>query len=98
MPVHQPKTFHIDKRAAAIADAGAGDDDELLSPSQVADWFGVSHQWLAHRRDAGDGPPFERITPHIIRYRRDKVRAWLDARSYRSTREYRGERKRGAAA
>jgi hypothetical protein len=89
MPVHQPKTFHIDKRAAAIADAGAGDDDELLSPSQVADWFGVSHQWLADRRDAGDGPPFERITPHIIRYRRDKVRAWLDARSYRSTREYR---------
>jgi predicted DNA-binding transcriptional regulator AlpA len=89
MPVHQPKTFHIDKRAAAIADAGAGDDDELLSPIQVADWLGVSHQWLAHRRDAGDGPPFERITPHIIRYRRDKVRAWLDARSYRSTREYR---------
>jgi hypothetical protein len=94
-----PTKLHLDKRAAAIADAGAGGDDELLTPNQIADWFGVSLVWLARARDGGYGPPYERIGPHTIRYRRDKVRAWLDERSHRSTREYsRGARKAEASA
>jgi hypothetical protein len=98
MPVHKPKSFHIDKRAATIAASGDGAADELLTPREVAEWFGVSPAWLALTRDRGDGPPYERITPTIIRYRRDKVLAWLDARSHRSTREYRGGRKAEAVA
>jgi predicted DNA-binding transcriptional regulator AlpA len=89
MPVHKPRSFHLDKRARSIANAGTGDGDELLTTDQVAEWFGVSCQWFEHRRNAGDGPPYERIARSIIRYRRSKVRAWLDARSHRSISEYR---------
>jgi predicted DNA-binding transcriptional regulator AlpA len=83
----KPKKFHIDKRASAVA-AAPGNDDELLSTQQMAAWFGVSHQWLEIRRHRNDGPPFERLGPRCVRYRRDKVKAWLDERSHRSTEEY----------
>jgi predicted DNA-binding transcriptional regulator AlpA len=80
--------FHIDKRASAIATAATGSDDDLLSTLQMATWLGVSHQWLEIRRHRGDGPPFERLGPRCVRYRRDKVKAWLDERTYKSTSEY----------
>src|SRR4051812_48907845 len=47
-----PRKFHLDKRAAAIA-AEPGDDDELLTTSQMATWLGVSVQWLDIGRHAG---------------------------------------------
>jgi predicted DNA-binding transcriptional regulator AlpA len=84
-----PKTFHIDKRASTIAALPISlNDDELLSTSEMAQWFGVSHQWLEVRRHRNDGPPYERLGPRCIRYRVGKVKAWLDARSHRGTREY----------
>jgi hypothetical protein len=33
-------------------------------------------------------PPFERIGPKTLRYRRDKARKWLDQRSHLRTSEY----------
>jgi predicted DNA-binding transcriptional regulator AlpA len=83
-----PKKFHIDKRADAIAATATGNDDDLLSTEQMSAWFGVSSQWLEIRRHRGDGPPFERLGPRCVRYRRDKVKAWLDQRTHRSTEEY----------
>ena len=83
-----PKSFHLDKRAASIA-AASPDDDDLLSTNETALWLGVSIQWLEIGRNKGYGPPFERLGPKTIRYRRDKVRAWLDERSHRGTAEYR---------
>jgi hypothetical protein len=81
--------FHIDKRAGSILAVGHGSDDELLSTGETAGWLGVSTQWLEIRRSRGGGPPFERISPRTVRYRRDQVRKWLDQRSYASTEEYR---------
>jgi hypothetical protein len=82
-----PTKHHLDKRAAAIA-AVAGDDDDLLSTREEADWLGVSTQWLEIGRSRGYGPPFERLGPKTIKYRRGKTRKWLDERSYTSTTEY----------
>jgi predicted DNA-binding transcriptional regulator AlpA len=85
---HTPKKFHIDKRASAIATATMGNDDELLNTPQMATWLGVSPQWLEIRRHRGDGPPFERISQRCVRYRRGKVKAWLNDRTYKCTSEY----------
>jgi predicted DNA-binding transcriptional regulator AlpA len=75
-----PVNFHINKRADAIlaASAGNGNDDDLLTPLQTADWLGVSMQWLAIRRSRGDGPPCVRLSPKVVRYRRGDVRSWLN--------------------
>jgi hypothetical protein len=83
-----PKTFHIDKRAGAIASQVAGDDDDLLTTNETADWLQVSSQWLEIGRTRGYGPPYDRLSAKVIRYRRGKVRAWLDERSHRGTAEY----------
>jgi hypothetical protein len=83
------KHFHLDKRAELILKATAdADDDELLSPKETAVEIGMSEVWLAKRRLHGDGPPFERVSPHCIKYRRSKLRAWLEQRSFTSTSQY----------
>jgi predicted DNA-binding transcriptional regulator AlpA len=82
-----PVRHHLDRRAADIASV-AGDDDELLTTNQMATWLGVSTQWVEIGRHKGYGPPFERLGPKLIRYRRGKTRAWLDARTHSRTAEY----------
>jgi predicted DNA-binding transcriptional regulator AlpA len=83
------RKFHFDKRIDSIVNA-PGDDDDLLTTSQVAVWFGVSVQWLDIGRSGARayGPPFVRLGPNIVRYHRGKVREWLLARIHHSTREY----------
>jgi hypothetical protein len=89
-PAPVPTKFHIDRRASAILATTAGaDDDELLSTAQTALWLGCSPQWLEIGRSKGYGPPFDRISPRMVRYRRNLVRAWLDQRTHTSTEEYR---------
>ena len=83
-----PKTFHLDKRADQILADGAGEDDELLDTRAQAEWLGVSVQWLEIARVRGDGPPFLKLAPRIVRYPRGGTRRWLRARMYRSTSEY----------
>jgi hypothetical protein len=83
-----PRSFHIDRRAAEIVTAPVGSDDDLLTTPQTADWLGVSVQWLEIRRSRGGGPPFERLSPKIVRYRRGKVRSWLDQRAHARTADY----------
>jgi hypothetical protein len=82
-----PRRFHLDKRAAAIADQ-LGDDDDLLTTAQTAAWLQVSVQWLDIGRHEGYGPPFQKLGPHMVRYHRGRVRKWLLARTHRSTSEY----------
>jgi predicted DNA-binding transcriptional regulator AlpA len=89
-----PKTYHIDKRAGAVAAATTGSGDELLTTPQAAVWLGVSTQWLEIARHRGSGgPPFERLSSRMIRYRRSKVLAWLDERSHSATSEYAPKKK-----
>ncbi|HZN84472.1 MAG TPA: hypothetical protein VFC01_32995 [Mycobacterium sp.] len=65
-----------------------GEDDQLLTPSETASWLAVSPQWLSIGRHRGWGPPFERLTPKVVRYRRGSVRAWLAEREHRRTADY----------
>jgi hypothetical protein len=75
----QPTNHHLDRRADKLVDQ-PGDDDDLLKTEEAADWLGVSPQWLEIGRGVGYGPPFLRISPRMIRYRRGNVRRWLRKR------------------
>ena len=90
------RRLHLDKRADAIAASpvGEGDGEDQLTTLQVANWLGVSCQWLEIGRGKNYGPPFHRLGPQVIRYKRGEVRAWLDERKYASTSEYTSRRKR----
>jgi len=83
MPKH-----HLDKRASQLAAAGEGESDELLSTQGLAAWLGVSTQWLEIGRHKGYGPPFQKLAPHQVRYRRSAVLKWLNTRTYNCTSEY----------
>jgi hypothetical protein len=83
-----PKNHHLDRRADKIAAADVGADDELLTTREIADWFGVSIQWLEIGRSKNYGPPFKRLAPHTVRYQRGDARKWLRERTHKSTAEY----------
>jgi predicted DNA-binding transcriptional regulator AlpA len=90
------KSHHLDRRAMAIAEgAEAQSPNELLSTPALADWFGVSVQWVEIGRHKGYGPPFVRLGSRRIRYRRDAVLAWLKERTHASTAEYAEHRPAG---
>jgi predicted DNA-binding transcriptional regulator AlpA len=80
-----PRQHHLDRRAAEIKAASPGADDELLNTVETAAWLGCSTQWLTIGRHRGYGPPFEKLAPKMVRYRRSVVRAWLDSRTRTST-------------
>ncbi len=81
--------LHLDRRAAAIADAvGEGSNDDLLTTVQVANWLGVSPQWLEIGRGKNYGPPFMRLAPQVLRYKRGAVIDWLKDREYAHTWQY----------
>ena len=87
-----PDTLHLDRRANLLATIGAvGDDDDLLTTPQLAEWLAVSEQWCEIGRHKGYGPPYVKLAGRV-RYRRCAVRAWLNERAHRSTSEYRGPR------
>jgi hypothetical protein len=79
-----PRRHHLDRRAAAIAEAAQGAPDNLLSTRAVAEWLGVSIQFLEIGRHRGYGPKFVRIEPARIRYRCADVLAWLEERTFAS--------------
>lgn len=76
------KRHHLDRRIGqllAVPTTPANDDD-LLTTKQVAAWLGVSDQWLEFARSKGYGPPYKRLGPRCIRYRRGDVVKWLKSR------------------
>jgi hypothetical protein len=83
------RRHHIDAHANEIIAAGVGSDDDLLATREMAAWFRKSKQWFEIGRSKGYGPPFIRLAPQVIRYRRGAVKAWLLERQHASTAEYR---------
>ena len=83
-----PKKYHLDKRAADLSLSGAGDPDDLLNTVELAEWFGLSTQWLEIGRHRGYGPKFLKLSSRRVRYRRSDVLAWLAERTHRATAEY----------
>ena len=83
-----PRRHHLDRRASDLAEIGVGAPDDLLPTNAVANWLGVSRQFLEIGRNRGYGPKFVRIGPARIRYRRADVLAWLEERTFASTSQY----------
>jgi len=83
-----PEKHHIDRRAQTLIQQGEMGGDDLLSTPAVADWLGVSIQFLEIGRSKGYGPTFVRVGTRRIRYRRSDVNTWLKERSFCSTAEY----------
>jgi predicted DNA-binding transcriptional regulator AlpA len=79
------RKHHLDKRAGAIADGHSdGDPDDLLSTRALALWLGVTEQWLESGRLKGFGPPFVKLSPKLVRYRRSDIVKWLRSRTQRA--------------
>jgi excisionase family DNA binding protein len=55
-------------------------DDAMMTPSQVAEYLSVPVATLYAWRHRGGGPPAIRVGKHL-RYRREDVERWLDARA-----------------
>jgi predicted DNA-binding transcriptional regulator AlpA len=87
-PARPPSRHHIDRRAGALIDKEVGSPDDLLSTSEVAEWLGVSTQFLEIGRVKNYGPKFCRLSTRRVRYLRSAVRAWLAERTHNSTAEY----------
>jgi hypothetical protein len=84
-----PQRHHLDKRAATIVQAAADTDgDDLLTTREVANWLQCSDQFLEIGRHKGYGPPFQKISERMIRYKRRDVIAWLEERRHKCTSEY----------
>jgi predicted DNA-binding transcriptional regulator AlpA len=93
-----PRRHYLDRRAARLVEDGSyGNPDDLLNTRQVADWLGISSQWLEIGRSKGFGPPFIRLNSKRIRYLRAAVLRWLEERTHARTAEYK-ERQRGQQA
>jgi len=76
------KRHHLDRRAdLASQQIIGGDDDQLLDTPQLCELLKCSHQWLEIGRHEGWGPPFVKLAPRMVRYRRGDVREWLHKRS-----------------
>jgi Helix-turn-helix domain len=48
----------------------------LLTPIAAAVLLGISPNTLANWRSTGQGPPFVKVGPKIVRYRRDVLLEW----------------------
>jgi hypothetical protein len=83
------RRLHLDKKAEILAtDSDSKDPDDLLTTEQLADWLGTSTQFVENGRAQSYGPPYVRLSPRCIRYRRADVVAWLRSRMCQSTAEY----------
>ena len=89
-----PANSRIDRRTAqtprAVAPdsdddlptrASPSDDDLLMKTPAVAEWLDVCEQTLEFWRARGIGPPYLKLGPQAVRYRRGCVRAWLATRA-----------------
>lgn len=70
-----------------MAAPSSTDIEPLLTENQVSQLIGRAVPTLQKDRLRGDGPPFLKVGRHV-RYRPSDVKAWLDARAYKSTAEY----------
>jgi excisionase family DNA binding protein len=55
---------------------------EFLCDEELADLLNVSTRTILRWRRDGNGPPYCRIGPRYIRYRRPDVDAWADANTF----------------
>jgi predicted DNA-binding transcriptional regulator AlpA len=71
--------------------------DDLLTPAEVADWFGLNKRWLHIAREKTLGPKFIRLGLHAIRYRRKDVETWLRGRTYQRNSDFKNKKQTARA-
>jgi predicted DNA-binding transcriptional regulator AlpA len=52
----------------------------LLTSTELAEVFGLTHQTLRTWRLNGTGPPYFKVGDKAVRYDQEKVREWLEDR------------------
>ncbi len=57
-------------------------DEDFVGAELVAKMTGLSLASLSQLRSRGHGPVYYKPTPHIVRYRRSEVLAWLESNRY----------------
>jgi hypothetical protein len=86
------RRLHLDRRAPNLIAEGKAPgehaDDDLISTLELANWLGVSPQWVELARSGDYGPLFIKVGPQMIRYRRSDVIAWLEKRVVARTSDY----------
>src|SRR4051812_19944534 len=95
---YSPEHHRLDAFAEIIADQISSESHaDLLTVADIAELLRVSPQWLAAGRSRGWGPPFIKLSPVMVRYRRADLIKWLEERvSVRSTAEWRQQSGRPA--
>ena len=63
------------------------DQDSVYTTEQAAAFLSCSVPFLEAARVRGDGPPFSKLGPRLIRYRKSALLAWLAKREVHSTSE-----------
>jgi predicted DNA-binding transcriptional regulator AlpA len=61
----------------ALVDDTTDTTERLLNRTQAAAVLGMSLRTLQRLEAAGRGPPSRRISPQIVRYPAEQLRAWL---------------------
>ncbi len=61
---------------------------QVLRERDAAHYLGVSRRWLQERRADGRGPKYCRLASRTIRYRRQSLDDFMEARIHASTAEY----------
>ena len=85
-PKSEPKPeyrHHLDRRANRLADEGekGNNPDQLLTAQQVADWLGITEQWVKKGLPNGYGPQVTKPFPEVTRFKRRDVVRWLRGRA-----------------
>jgi predicted DNA-binding transcriptional regulator AlpA len=53
-------------------------ESELMTPTEVAEWLGMTAESLAQLRFRGTGPRFVKLTARATRYLRSDVDVWIE--------------------
>ena len=76
----EPMGSWVDQRGNSVK-------PHLLNRDEIEAEYGISRRWLELAALSGNGPPFIKIAPRTVRYRRVELERWLLAREVRSTSE-----------
>ena len=61
--------------------------DPCMRTPEAANYVALAESTLTKMRLTGDGPPFVKVGPRAVAYRKTDLDSWLEARVRRSTSE-----------
>jgi len=89
----KPSTFHLDKRATALARTTSDEDeDRPMATDAAAAWLGMSKAWLEQGRHRGYGPEYIRYG-RTVRYTIRLLKRFCTERVHYHTAEYMAKKK-----